>query len=404
MQTRSSTRDAPVLGIMSLARYGSGVSILCQLNHEWGGNISHSSCFTSHAELRVPCVPRFTDPPPHTPRLLLCASKAAQRRFHHCQWGALCGVNHHTDIASDKERFEFETLCVPSRPASTYVDPPFSRVWGKWVPDNPDGTRPPLSSYSFIELSPTVARTLVCLSLNRLHAIDDDDVISLSSVLSRSALKVLELECNLVGDKGAEAIANLLKVTRLEQLRLSGNPIEIRGVVAIGEALGLNDSLTHLKLGPCYAGDEGATAIASSLAHHPTLSSLELNSSKIGPPGAVALAAAVEHNRSLVRLSLYNNCIEDEGGIAFARALNKAETLRYLYLCNNFLTPTGMEAIIVSVVEAKKLYFLDSNYWPIPSLLSMRVNKVCRENCNLDNVVWDGEPDYNHIDPIFSLN
>eukprot|EP00923_Selenidium_pygospionis_P044830 GHVN01077423.1.p1 GENE.GHVN01077423.1~~GHVN01077423.1.p1 ORF type:complete len:222 (-),score=34.47 GHVN01077423.1:366-1031(-) len=214
---------------------------------------------------------------------------------------------------------------------------------------------------------------------------------------------VTSMECNLVGDKGANALANLLKVTRLEQLRLSGNPIEIRGVVAIGEALGLNDSLTHLNLGPCYAGDEGATAIASSLAHHPTLSSLELNSSKIGPSGGVALAAALEHNRSLVRLSLYNNCIEDEGGIAFARALNKAETLRYLYLCNNFLTSTGMKAIIVSVVEAKKLFFLDSTYWPIPPVLSMRVNKVCRENCNLENVVWDGEPDDNHIDPIFSL-
>ena len=57
-------------------------------------------------------------------------------------------------------------------------------------------------------------------------------------------------------------------------LRLYGNQIGDKGAIAIAEALKVNGALTELSLGSNRLGDQGATAIADALKVNGALTSL----------------------------------------------------------------------------------------------------------------------------------
>ena len=76
----------------------------------------------------------------------------------------------------------------------------------------------------------------------------------------------IRLYGNQIGDKGATAIAEALKVNgALTVLGLENNKIGPSGATAIAEALKVNGALTELSLGGNRIGDQGATAIADAL-------------------------------------------------------------------------------------------------------------------------------------------
>ncbi|MGH9344386.1 MAG: hypothetical protein ACRD19_11575 [Terriglobia bacterium] len=134
--------------------------------------------------------------------------------------------------------------------------------------------------------------------LDRAHAAE------LKTVISRlekddPTLVTLTFEGQRLGDEGARALAQALKVNRtLTALNLAGNRIE----------------------------DSGARALADALKSNKTLVSLDLSTNGIGEAGACALAEALKDNRTLSRLFLAENPIELDGrGMA---ALDDCQTAR----------------------------------------------------------------------------
>jgi hypothetical protein len=180
-----------------------------------------------------------------------------------------------------------------------------------------------------------------------------------------SVLTELRLSFNHIGDEGAKAIAEALKVNAealkvnavlynlelvdnavLTTLHLNENKIGAEGAKAIAEALKVNAVVTTLSLYYNQIGDEGAKAIAESLKVNAVLTTLDLYRNNIGPEGAKAIAEVLKVNAVLTFLQLGWNGIGDEGAKAIAEALKINVVLTSLDLrFNSNMGDAGRQAV-----------------------------------------------------------
>jgi Ran GTPase-activating protein (RanGAP) involved in mRNA processing and transport len=174
-----------------------------------------------------------------------------------------------------------------------------------------------------------------------------DSILIGSDLQFMAVLTTLHLYNNNIGDDGAKAIAEALKVNVvLTTLGLSNNNIGPEGAKAIADALKSGTAmLSNLELGSNNIGPEGAKAIVKS--GTAILKNLELYGNNIGDEGAIAIAKALQSGMAvLTTLWLHNNQIGDKGAKAIADALKSGTTmLTTLYLNNNGIGDDGAEAI-----------------------------------------------------------
>ena len=113
---------------------------------------------------------------------------------------------------------------------------------------------------------------------------------------------------------GVLAIADALKINEvLNKLNISRNQIGPTGAAAIADALKGNAVLTHLDLGANRIRDQGAAAIAEALRGNGVLKNLYMGYNQIGDEGAKALASALRVNGVLTKIVLWGNNLGDEG-------------------------------------------------------------------------------------------
>ena len=174
-----------------------------------------------------------------------------------------------------------------------------------------------------------------------------DTILIVSDLQFMPVLTSLDLRLNHIGDEGAKAIAEALKVNPvLTILRLDGNGIGDDGAKAIAEALKVNPVLNNLDLRFNSIGDDGAKAIAEALKVNPVLTILDLGDNKnIGANGAKAIAEALKVNPVLTNLNLRYNEIRDNGAKAIAEALKVNQVLTNLDLEYNNLGYAGQKAV-----------------------------------------------------------
>ena len=160
--------------------------------------------------------------------------------------------------------------------------------------------------------------------------LDADDAKVVAYVVAASTvLQKLVLGANTIGDAGAAAIAEALKVnavlhTLVLGSLLGGNSIGDAGALAIADALKVNAVLEELYLSGNFIGDAGAVALAEGLKVNVVLKTLWLTDNSIGDEGAAAIAEALRVHRSakLMRLSLFRNIIRSKGSGATAVSLS----------------------------------------------------------------------------------
>ncbi|KJE91844.1 hypothetical protein CAOG_002920 [Capsaspora owczarzaki ATCC 30864] len=129
------------------------------------------------------------------------------------------------------------------------------------------------------------------------------------------------LRRNEIGDVGAQAIAEALKVNMtLMALNLIENQVGDAGAQALAEGLSMNKVLTSLSLMANRIGDVGAQAIAEAHKANSTVASLDLCHNQIGHAGACAIAAALKVNKTVTQLSLDYNCMGGLGSQAIDEA------------------------------------------------------------------------------------
>lgn len=126
-------------------------------------------------------------------------------------------------------------------------------------------------------------------------------------LLDHPSLRTLDFSYNLIGDKGAKAISQLLLQSRLETLQMSNNSLGEQGAQAIAQAVSQNPTLQSLNLRLNRLQDEGGEAIARALLKNTSLCHLHLGANELTGRCAAALAKALLGNTTLKSLNLSCN-------------------------------------------------------------------------------------------------
>lgn len=165
---------------------------------------------------------------------------------------------------------------------------------------------------------------------------------AVAAVLKESRLRYLDLRYNEIGDKGTAAVARALPTSPVVYLSLRGNEIGPPGAAAVARTL-QTSQVIHLDLSDNHIGDAGAVALARALPTSP-VEYLNLGfSNQIGDPGAEALARALPTSR-IAHLDLFLNQIGPQGAAALARALPTSQ-VAYLSLNQNHIGDSGAAAL-----------------------------------------------------------
>ena len=105
----------------------------------------------------------------------------------------------------------------------------------------------------------------------------------------------------------------------LTTLLLWRNDIGDEGAKAIAEALKVNPVLNNLNLGNNSIGADGAKAIKEALKVNPVLNKLDLSGNRIGAYGAKAIAEALKVNEVLTNCNLLKNNLDIESATMLAK-------------------------------------------------------------------------------------
>ena len=171
---------------------------------------------------------------------------------------------------------------------------------------------------------------------------------------------MIDLDSNNLGDAGAVALAEQLKINRkVVTLRIGANSIGDAGAIALAEALKVNRKLTSLDIGHNEIGPRGAKALVEALKSNRALSTLILYKNSIGASGATAIAEMLKYNRKLHTLELGNNAIGNTGAVALAEALKSNRKLVSLDLGLNSITDAGAIALRDAIRSNHVLVNLD---------------------------------------------
>ncbi|KAL0242942.1 hypothetical protein GEMRC1_005505 [Eukaryota sp. GEM-RC1] len=149
-----------------------------------------------------------------------------------------------------------------------------------------------------------------------------------------------------IGDEGTRALAEALKVNAaVTSIVLSENSIRAEGARALAEALKINASVTSVNLVSNYIGDEGARALAEALTVNTSVTSIVLSENSIRAKGARALAEALKVNTSVTSIVLSENSIRAEGARALAEALTVNTSVTSIDLRFNDIGDEGARAL-----------------------------------------------------------
>ena len=106
-------------------------------------------------------------------------------------------------------------------------------------------------------------------------------------------------------DHHIDEIVYLLKNSvNVVKINLESNDIGDAGASALADALKVNTTLTEINLGSNEIGDDGASALADALKVNTTLTKIVLCCNPIGDAGASALADALKVNTTLTEIYL----------------------------------------------------------------------------------------------------
>jgi len=174
------------------------------------------------------------------------------------------------------------------------------------------------------------------------NKITSKGVVALAQALADNKnVTEVHLDNNAVDDAGAEALAGLLngKDTKLATVNLTGNKVGDRGVAAFAKALGSgNAAVRDIYFGKNAVGDAGASAVAEVVKSKETLVHVYLNDNKIGDAGVSALAQALSANDSVTEVDLSNNAFGNQGALAVKAALKASKSLVNVNISGNKLS------------------------------------------------------------------
>lgn len=174
--------------------------------------------------------------------------------------------------------------------------------------------------------------------LKRPEALDSDKAILLANALKKNPnITIIELPCNNVGDKGAEALAS---VATLESIELWDNNITIKGAIAL-----VQSNLKVLGLGwNCISSRNiiDMKNLVNFFSKNKTIINVTFNGCNFSEENNEMISQIIKNNTTLKQLDLSSNYLTDE----VLRYIGNNITLEKLYLQNNNITNSGIKYIL----------------------------------------------------------
>jgi len=236
------------------------------------------------------------------------------------------------------------------------------------------------------------------LSYNNLS--DEGIEILCESILinQHSAIKILRLKGNDIGDRGAAALAKLLKNNaQLEELELYDNQITALGFGQLVFALQFNHSLKKLELVKNKISDQHAEEVKESirlgLQNNKFLKELRLSYNAISDRFINFLSDGLKQNSALQVLSLFDNKITADGIKTLANALTNNNALQDLKLGMNTIGDKGAEALGNMLKKNHSLLKLDLSDDKIMDIGAGHLSEGLK--CN--NALWEMGLNFNNI-------
>ena len=201
------------------------------------------------------------------------------------------------------------------------------------------GTR--ISNAEVRELAEVLAvnTTLTNLDLSKTWLEPEEGVVGVQAIgqalTVNTTLTRLDLSHNSFGKKGVRATGEALALnTGLKHLDLSNSLGwgDGQAIKLIGQGLAVHKTLTTIRLSANIIGAKGAAAIAQAVKVNKALTSLDLGFNRIGAKGASQIAQALQVNNVLTTLHLYDNPIGAKGATKIAKALQVNHVLTTLDL------------------------------------------------------------------------
>ncbi|KFP85674.1 T-complex-associated testis-expressed protein 1, partial [Acanthisitta chloris] len=173
-----------------------------------------------------------------------------------------------------------------------------------------------------------LCHSLKVLKLTQSNVDDDKTRLLVHNLLDHPCLVELNLSHNLIRDKGAQALGELINRSRLETLDLGNNQICHLGAEALAKALTENSTLTSLNLRLNCVGDKGGEVIGRALLTNTTLKFIHLGSNSLSEPTTVLFSQVLAQNTTLKGINFSCNHLGLGGGKQLLEGLvgNKALT------------------------------------------------------------------------------
>ncbi|KAJ1565315.1 hypothetical protein HK096_003476, partial [Nowakowskiella sp. JEL0078] len=212
-----------------------------------------------------------------------------------------------------------------------------------------------------------------CLNLNTViqklqldsNEIQDEGIMNISeSLCSNKTLKILDLRGNKFGIEGLKSLARAVETNHtLEELDISGNNFEGEKIKLILNSLGKNSTLRSFRVVGCRIGIDGADAISDFLkSGNKSLRKLEISSNTLLDEGIMKITDSLGKNKSILEIDLGYNDLTSHGVTKIADSLTKNNTLKSLILTKNHIGFDGIEYLSKPLVSSNTLQSLFIGY------------------------------------------
>ena len=235
----------------------------------------------------------------------------------------------------------------------------------------------------------------ICTELSLVNCNIDDGKVTLlaEGVSTNTVLKKLALTANIIGDKGAIAIANILPQSGIQWIDLNLNKINDEGGLALISAankkniclslFGNNvscksesgeetDTIKLLSISGTV-GDSGKVIIESYFTEEMSHEALELNSCDNYFEGLESVISMMKKCLNILSVSLVNCDIDDHGARLLASFFhNSNHGLQTINLSCNRITSVGLKELLMSINSFRQL-----------EVFNLNENRIEREGASL---------------------
>ena len=224
------------------------------------------------------------------------------------------------------------------------------------------------------------------------NPIGSGGAVEVIKALCGSGVKQLSLYNTGIGEPDCEALCELLKSTHsLQDLDIDQNNLSSESVASIITGLSHNSSLTYLEISNSHFSMANVDSLASVLKDHSkcTLTWLVLQDCHISSESAVKLVAALCKNTTLKRLDLSRNPIgeHEEGVTSAVKLLVENKTLTKLGLRHCHISSEGASELAAALCKNSTLKHLDLQHNPIGVEGASSMSDMLQHNTSLV-VLW----------------